>query len=81
MKTYTFQVVIEPDEDRWQAYCPELVQYGGATWGYTQEDAEKNIREVLTMVLETMVEDNDPIPETAAENGLAPAVNLVEVTV
>ena len=41
MKTYTFQVVIEPDEDRWQAYCPELVQYGGATWGYTREEAEK----------------------------------------
>ena len=81
MKTYTFQVVIEPDEDRWQAYCPELVQYGGATWGYTREDAEKNIREVLVMVLEDMIEENDPIPETAAENGLAPAGNLVAVTV
>ena len=81
MKTYVFQVVIEPDEDRWQAYCPELVQYGGATWGYTREEAEQNIREVLVMVLETMVEDNDPIPETAAENGLAPAGNLVAVTV
>ena len=81
MKTYTFQVIIEPDEDRWQAYCPELVQYGGATWGYTREEAEQNIREVLVMVLETMVEDNDPIPETAAENGLAPASNLVAVTI
>ena len=81
MKTYTFQVVIEPDEDRWQAYCPELVQYGGATWGYTREEAEKNIREVLAMVLEDMIEENDPIPETAAENGLAPAGKLVEVTV
>ena len=81
MKTYTFQVVIEPDEDRWQAYCPELVQYGGATWGYTREDAEKNIREVLALVLEDMIEENDPIPETAAENGLAPAGNLVAVTV
>ena len=81
MKTYTFQVVIEPDEDRWQAYCPELVRYGGATWGYTREDAEKNIREVLALVLEDMIEENDPIPETAAENGLAPAGNLVAVIV
>ena len=81
MKTYTFQVVIEPDEDRWRAYSPELEEYGGATWGYTREEAEQNIREVLVMVLETMVEDNDPIPETSAENGLAPAGKLVEVTI
>ena len=81
MKTYTFQVVIEPDEDRWRAYSPELEEYGGATWGYTREEAEKNIREVLAMTLETMVEYNFVIPETAAGNGLTPAGNLVEVTV
>ena len=33
------------------------------------------------MVLEDMIEENDPIPETASENGLAAAGNLVEVTV
>ena len=81
MKTYTFQVVIEPDEDRWRAYSPELEEYGGATWGYTREEAEKNIREVLAMTLETMVEYNYAIPGTPAENGLAPAGNLVAVTV
>ena len=81
MKTYVFQVVIEPDEDRWRAYSPELEEYGGATWGYTREEAEQNIREVLAMVLETMVEYNYAIPGTPVENGLAPAGNLVEVTV
>ena len=81
MKTYTFQVVIEPDEDRWRAYCPELEEYGGSTWGYTQEEAEQNIREVLAMVLETMVEYDYAIPETAAKNGAAPAGSLVAVTV
>ena len=81
MQTYTFQVIIEPDEDRWRAYSPELEEYGGATWGYTREEAEKNIREVLAMVLETMVEHNYTIPETAAKNGAAPALELVEVTV
>ena len=64
MKTYTFQVVIEPDEDVWAAYCPELVEYGGSTWGYTQEEAEKHIREVLTMVLEYMLEKGYPLPQT-----------------
>jgi len=24
MKTYIFKVVVEPDEDRWHAYCPVL---------------------------------------------------------
>jgi len=31
MKTYTFNVVVEPDEDRWHAYCPVLVHQGAAT--------------------------------------------------
>ena len=66
MKTYTFQVIIEPDEDRWRAYCPDLEEYGGATWGYTREEAEKNIREVLAMVLKYMLEKGYPLPQTPA---------------
>ena len=31
MKTYVFRVVVEPDEDRWIAYCPILEDKGGAT--------------------------------------------------
>ena len=81
MKTYTFQVVIEPDEDRWRAYSPELEEYGGATWGYTRADAEQNLREVLAMTLETMLEYNLAIPGTAVENGLAAAGDLMAVTV
>ena len=81
MKTYTFQVVIEPDEDRWRAYSPELEEYGGATWGYTREEAEQNIREVLVMVLEDMIEENDPIPESLGEPGIISAELQVAVTV
>ena len=81
MKTYTFQVVIEPDEDRWRAYSPELEEYGGATWGYTREEAEQNIREVLAMVLEDMIEENDPIPELPEEPGIISAELQVAVTV
>jgi predicted RNase H-like HicB family nuclease len=40
MKSYLFRVVVEPDEDRWHAYCPALDKYGAATWGYTKEEAE-----------------------------------------
>jgi predicted RNase H-like HicB family nuclease len=51
MKTYVFRVVIEPDEDRWSAYCPALRQYAAMTWGNTQEETLKHIREVVQMVV------------------------------
>ena len=81
MKTYVFQVAIEPDEDRWRAYCPELEEYGGATWGYTRKEAEKNIREVLEMVLESLIEENDPIPELPEGAGSVSTGIEVSVTV
>jgi len=43
MKTYNFRIVVEPDGERWHAYCPALVRQGGATWGHTQQEALKNI--------------------------------------
>ena len=67
MKTYVFRVVVEPDEDRWQAYCPALEKYGAATWGYTQEEALKNIKEVVEMVIGELVEDKEPIPDEPKE--------------
>jgi hypothetical protein len=32
--TYTFLIVVEPDEDRWRAYAPALEAQGASTWGY-----------------------------------------------
>ncbi len=67
MKTYVFRVVVEPDEDRWVAYCPALEEYGAATWGYTEENALQAIREVVEIVLAELAEDGIPIPETPLE--------------
>ena len=64
MKTYSFKVVVEPDEDRWHAYCPVLERYGAATWGYTQEEAYKNIQEVVQMIIAELIEDGESIPTT-----------------
>ena len=61
-RTYLFRVVVEPDEDRWHAYCPALKDKGGATWGYTREEALKNIREVVELI-----EDGEPIPEASGK--------------
>ena len=77
MKSYIFPVVVEPDEDKWRAYVPELESQGAATWGHTREEALRNIQEVAQMVLEQMIEDGEPIPPSI--HGLsqpAIAVNL-----
>ena len=63
MKTYVFRVVVEPDEDRWLAYCPALEDQGGASWGYTEEEALKNISEVVQMTVQGMLEYGESIPE------------------
>ena len=69
MKTYSFMVVIEPDEDRWIAYSPTLVERGAATWGYTEDEARANIQVVLRMTIESMIRHGETIPEdTTLEN-------------
>ena len=64
MKSYVFRVVIEPDEDAWHARVPELESRGAATWGSTKEEALRNIQEVARVVIEEMLEDGEPIPES-----------------
>ena len=62
LTTYTFRIVVEPDEDRWRTYCPELEAQGAATWGDTRDEALQNIREVMEMVVEELVEEGKPVP-------------------
>ena len=80
MKTYVFRVVVEPDEDRWHAYCPVLEKYGAATWGYTQEQALNNIREVVEMVVEELREEKQPIPDGPEEEVTVCSDRRVAVT-
>lgn len=63
MTTYIFKVVVEPDEDRWSAYCPALLKEGASTWGNTEEEALQHIREVVQMIVQELIEDSAPIPE------------------
>jgi predicted RNase H-like HicB family nuclease len=62
MQTYLFKVVVEPDDDRWTAYCPALLPQGASTWGYTKEEALKHIEEVVRMAVRELTEDGEPIP-------------------
>jgi len=47
-----------------------LVSQGGATWGYTKEEALANIGEAVRLVVESLKEHGDPIPTEPA--GLKP---------
>ena len=81
MKTYNFKVVIEPDEDRWYAECPALVRQGGATWGYTREEALQNIEEVVRMVVESLIAHGEPVPSGTGDDVLVTVEPRVAVTV
>jgi len=70
VKSYVFKVVLEDDEfedgrKAFHAYCPALESLGAATWGYTKEEALQNIREVVQMVIEELVEEGKEIPPDA----------------
>ena len=73
MKTYTFKVVVEPDEDAvgnpaWHAYCPALESVGAATSGRTRDEALKNINEVVRMIVEESLEEGRPLPEGSTDD-------------
>ena len=59
-KSYTFKFAIEPDRfpdgrQAYRAYIPALEAVGGSTWGYTKEEAIKNLQEVARLVVEELL--------------------------
>ena len=57
---HLFEVVIEPDEDVYQAYCPDLP--GCQTWGHTKAVALRYIKEAVELYIEDLIADGKPIP-------------------
>ncbi|MBA2392172.1 MAG: type II toxin-antitoxin system HicB family antitoxin [Ktedonobacteraceae bacterium] len=57
---YHFLVIIEKGSQSYGAYSPDLP--GCVAVGDTQEEVEKNMREAITMHLQGMIEDQEPIP-------------------
>lgn len=52
MKTYNLNAIFEKDKQGYYAYCPELD--GCCTQGRTLDEAMKNIREAISLYLETL---------------------------
>jgi len=63
MKTYEFRVQLGPDEEGWRAFCLPLESLGASTWGDSQEEALRNIQEVLTMIVDERLAAKQPIFE------------------
>ncbi len=79
MKSYVFQIELEPDAEGWRAYYPPLEEVGASTWGNTHEEALGNIQEVLSMILGEFNEQNRTVPEDhrmTVSDGAAVSVNL-----
>ena len=81
MKTYSFKVVVEPDDDRWHAYCPALARYGASTWGNTEEEAFKHIHEVVQMIIAELTEEGIAVPEGLSDVVEVPPDTRVAVIV
>ena len=62
MKTYSYRVIIEPDEKKtFHAYVPALP--GCHTWGTSLDETRKNIRDALDVYIRSLIADNAAIPE------------------
>ena len=57
---FRIELIIEPDEDGYHAYCPAL--QGLHTSGDTKEEALRNARDAAIAYLESLIKHNDPIP-------------------
>lgn len=73
LRSYTFRVIVEEDpfEDgtmAYHAYCPALRPHGASTWGYTQEEALRNLQDVVRLVIESLRDHGEPIPAAPEED-------------
>jgi predicted RNase H-like HicB family nuclease len=71
MKEYL--VIFEWAGSNYSAYVPDLP--GCISTGKTIEDTERNIQEAIELYIDTLKEDNQPIPESSSI-GKAVAVSL-----
>jgi len=61
---YRFLIVIEKTKNNYSAYSPDLP--GCVATGKTREETERNMYEAVEMHIQGMIEDELPIPESAA---------------
>jgi predicted RNase H-like HicB family nuclease len=58
--TYTYRVIIEPDEDAYHAYAPALP--GCHTWGATVDEARAMARDAIDVYVRSLIADGKEVP-------------------
>lgn len=58
--TFTTEIVVEPDEGGFHAYCPALK--GLHTCGDTREEAIQNAGYAVSAYLQSLIKHHEPIP-------------------
>ena len=62
MKSYIFRVETQKEDDgRWSVLVPFLP--GCSSWGYSEDEALRNIQVAVQCHLEAIIEDGGSIPE------------------
>ncbi len=70
--------MVEPDDDAWRAYCPDLEDKGGASWGDTRDEALRRLNEVVHLVVADLLEADEPLPEGVQVSEVIPAVIMID---
>lgn len=75
---FVFEVKIAPENDgRFHAWCPALK--GCHTWGHTEVEAFLYIKDAVTLYVQDLFDDGEPIPGVGKADELKPIIiKLVE---
>ena len=79
--TYTFKVVLEPDEDAWYASLSGARSAGRSHLGHHPRGSARDLDEVIRMVVASMIKHEEPIPAEPPGPAHVSEEQLVAVTV
>jgi antitoxin HicB len=65
-RTYPLTIEAQPEDGVYLAYFPTWPGLP-ETWGDTYEEAVRNAEEAVTVYIETLIANGDPVPEPAVE--------------
>lgn len=78
MKSYLFRVeLVEEEDGRWSAGVPVLP--GCATWGYTKEEALRNIHDAVEAYIRVMRKAGEEVPQDSTTQVIDEPVVAVSV--
>lgn len=60
MESYTYRIILEPDEGGYHAYVPALP--GCHTWGKTIDKARAMVRDAIDTYLRSLIADGERVP-------------------